>query len=108
MVSGVDLGAIENGNKQKAQQHHYQRLGQVNLDEFHSIVIGLPGGSDEGDGAGLGGHDGEPDGAPGKATVGQIVTLHAHVLATVKEGEGYHGTEIEDENKPVQGGHETL
>ena len=105
LVRGVDPPTIEEGDEQNAENHHHQRLGQVDLDELHAEAVGLPGGSDEGDGAGLGGHDGEADQAPGKAAVPQEIAFDTGALPALIQTDQEDQDHVKGKDRPVENCH---
>ena len=72
-VGGMHLQAVVDRDGSDREDHHPDRQAEVELHEAHSIHIGLAGGGEEGDGAGLGGHDRQQHGIPAHAAVGQKV-----------------------------------
>ena len=71
LVSRVDFRAMEDRHGGGGEDHHGDGQSEIELDEAHAVDVGLPGGGDEGDGAGLGGHDGKTHGVPGHGVSGQ-------------------------------------
>jgi hypothetical protein len=55
---------MKDRDDRRRDHDHRQREAEVKLHETHAIGIRLPGGGDEGDGAGLRRHDGKGHGVP--------------------------------------------
>ena len=105
LVRRVDVRAVKDGHRGRADDHHRDRQSEIELHEAHAVDVGLPGGGDEGDGAGLRGHDRERHGVPRHRFAGQQVAIDcvaaAAAIQPVRNDEG----ERRGQDNPVERPH---
>ena len=107
-VGRVDLQAVEDGHHRDREHHHGERQPQVELHEAHAVHIGLTRRGEEGDGAGLGRHDGEADGVPAGVPVGQQVAFRILAVAALPEPEEHDESQGPAQDEPVEATHEKI
>ena len=100
-VGRKDVGPIEKGDECHAQDDHDERLRQIDLNERHPGIVGLPGGPDIRNGAGLSGHDGKPDRPPAQRALAAEIIIQVFVFSAVAEAFRQDIGKVEDNDNPV-------
>jgi len=104
-VGRIDAAAVESRDGKGRDGDHGQRQAQIHLDEAHAIDVALACGGDEGDGAGLGGHDGERHGVPRHGFVGEQILVRGLAAVAAPESIEDCADECGEENQPIGGSH---
>jgi len=105
-VRGEDFQPVVDGHRHRGDADHGQRQAEIHLDEPHAVGVSLAGGGEEGDGARLGGHDGQGDRVPAHAPARQKVFLEAVCLAALVDAEAGDEGQGAAQHQPVQERHE--
>ena len=101
LVSGNDFSFVKVRNDDRRDDDHRQREAEIKLDEAHPVHVGLAGGADKRDGAGLGGHDGKPHRPPGHALVGQQIAADGPAAPALVQTVADDEDQGQDQDNPI-------
>ena len=102
LVRGVHLRAVEKRHERDAEDHHRQRQPEVELHEPHSVGGALPRRADHRHGGELRRHDGQSDGPPRQAAIGEEVSLDLLRAARPSQPVDHDVREPPDDDHPIQ------